>query len=103
MNYQLFFDTSDRTKVTVRLLNGNKIIAEVSRSQKLTSQALLPLIKEILKNNKIDPQDISGVSMNLGPGSYTGLKVGAAVANAFGWFLKIPVNGKNKITNPRFE
>ena len=35
------------------------------------------------------------MELNIGPGSYTGLRVGAAVANALGFALQIPVNGKD--------
>ena len=102
--YKLFLDTSDQNKVLVKLFKENILIAQKSGIRKLSSQVLLPLIDEICREKKIKPNDISEIEINKGPGSYTGLKVGAAIANAFGWYLKIPVNGeKNKIINPVFE
>ncbi|OGG02498.1 tRNA (adenosine(37)-N6)-threonylcarbamoyltransferase complex dimerization subunit type 1 TsaB [Candidatus Gottesmanbacteria bacterium RBG_16_37_8] len=101
---KLFFDSSDRNKIIVRLYKNGKLISAYSRDQKFTSQVLLPLVDRILKENKLTPASISAVEINRGPGSYTGLKVGVAVANTFGWFLKIPVNGnKNKIINPVYK
>ena len=103
MNFKLFIDTSDQNQVLVKLYKENILIAQKSEIRKLSSQILLPLIDEICRENKIKPDDISEIEINKGPGSYTGLKVGAAIANAFGWYLKIPVNGvKNKIINPVF-
>ena len=104
MKFKLFFDTSDRNQIIVKLFKNNEIIASLVKEQQLTSQALLPLIEEIFKILKISTKDIFEIEINQGPGSYTGLKVGAAVANALGWFLDIPVNGKkNNIVNPVYK
>lgn len=58
------------------------------------SQTLLPLIANILQKNKIQKTAISKILVNTGPGSFTGTRVGVAVANALGFALGIPVNGK---------
>ena len=102
--YKLFFNTGDQNKVLVKLFKDKKLIREKSKVRKFSSQVLIPLIEEILRENKITPKEISEIELNPGPGSYTGLKVGASVANAFGWFLKIPVNGQtNKIIQPVYK
>jgi len=104
MKYKLYFDTSSRDRILVKLYKNKKIIAEKSGNRLLTSQILLPLIESCCRKNGITLQNISKVEYNPGPGSYTGLKVAAAVANCLGWYLKIPVNGKkNKIILPKFE
>lgn len=103
-NFKLYFDSSDRNKIAVKLFKNGKLISEKAKKQLFTSQVLLPLIAEICSENKITPHQLSEIEINPGPGSYTGLKVGAAVANALGWYLKIPVNGeKNKIVNPVYK
>jgi tRNA A37 threonylcarbamoyladenosine modification protein TsaB len=38
--------------------------------------------------------DVKELEVDSGPGSFTGIRVGVAVANAIGWALRIPVNGK---------
>lgn len=45
-------------------------------------------IKGILKKNKLELKDISEFIPNLGPGSFTGLKVGVTVSNLFNWVLR---------------
>lgn len=76
----------------------------IIKKQKLGSQVLLPAILEILKKNNKSIKDITEVKVNLGPGSFTGTRVGVAVANALGFALNIPVNGKKgKIALPVYE
>jgi len=67
------------------------------------SQQTLGLINQILKKNKKKVSDISEVRINLGPGSYTGLKIGVSIANTFGFVLDIPVNGQRQLVLPKYE
>ena len=48
----------------------------------------------MLERNKLKIQISKKSEVNRGPGSFTGLRVGVAIANALGFLLKIPVNGK---------
>lgn len=87
-------DTSDNKKISIQLDN-NGIVKELSsESLLLKSEAALPLIDKLLKENKLSLNQIDEINVNIGPGSYTGLRVGVAIANTLGAFLKIPVNGK---------
>ncbi len=93
----LLIDTSSIHKTTVGLLiDDKKQILEDNRQ--LASQNLLLLIYMILKQNNLTIKDINAINVSIGPGSYTGLRVGIAVANALGAFLHIPINNK-KIAN----
>ncbi len=95
----LTIDSTNRGKIIVTF-GDEKIVEE----QKLGSQVLLPLIVRILKKQKATFADISAVEVNTGPGSFTGTRIGVAVANALGFTLNIPVNGKKgKIALPRYE
>lgn len=64
---------------------------------KKTSSSLLPLIEEALRENNLTFEDITEIIVAAGPGSFTGLRVGAAVANALGYLLGIPVNNTKAI------
>ena len=98
----LIIDTADSTVTTVGLKIDGKIHWLKEKTGDLKSQNLLPLIDKILKKYKIDLRDLTGIKVNTGPGSFTGLRVGAAVANALGWVLKIPVNGKEMV-EPKYD
>jgi len=58
-------------------------------------QKLLELIDKLLTKTK--KESISEILVNLGPGSYTGLRVGCSVANTLAWALGIKVNGKDRV------
>ncbi len=89
----LFIDTSDNTKTIVGLIiNGEKKLNQ--RSLQKASQNLLPLIEQILQENNFSFRDLTAIEVNAGPGSFTGLRVGVAVANTLGSFLQIPINKK---------
>lgn len=90
----LFINTADRKKIEVALKKDQKVVNSKFAENDFGSQVLLNLIKEILKDNNLEFKDLSEIEVEKGPGSYTGLKVGASVANALGFSLDIPVNGK---------
>ena len=87
-------DTSNNKKIFVTLINEDKKIEVFLESALLKSEVCLPLIENLLKKNKINIEEIDAIEVNEGPGSFTGLRVGAAIANAFSYLLKIPVNKK---------
>jgi len=66
-------------------------------SIKNQSKELLPNIDKLLKKNKIKPPQLKWVAVNLGPGSFTGLRVGISIANTFGYELNIPIIGKANV------
>jgi len=90
----LILDTADNKKNTVGLKIDNKeyLLTENIPSNK--EQIILLMIDKILNKYKIEPKDLSAIQINVGPGSYTGLRVGLAIANTLSFVLKIPVNGK---------
>jgi tRNA threonylcarbamoyladenosine biosynthesis protein TsaB len=88
---KLFIDTSDRYVIKVGL--GEKIFE--AEAKEGSSQKLLSFIDEKLKEEGASIDKITEIEVNIGPGSFTGLRVGVSVANTLGWALGIPVNGKN--------
>lgn len=89
----LYINTKDQKVITVSLKIEGKVVDSLTDHNEYGSQALLPLILKILEKNKFDFKDLKGIEVETGPGSFTGLRVGASVAQALGFALKIPVNG----------
>lgn len=93
MKTYLLIDTSSK-KAQIALSNEENIIFNKSwESFGDLSDKLLPNIERMLEKNKIKPEDLSGVITYLGPGTFTGLRIGITVANAFSYSLNIPTIG----------
>ena len=90
----LSIDSKDQKKVTVSLKKNGRLLKSLVEQNEFGSQVLLPLINKILKEEGIEFKDLREIEVEVGPGSFTGLKVGVSVANALGFTLGIPVNGK---------
>lgn len=90
----LIIDTADNKKNTVGLKIDHKEYFRTEDVSVSRTQVILPMIDKILKEHKVEMKNISAIEVNVGPGSYTGLRVGLAIANAISFALKIPINGK---------
>lgn len=97
MSKILLIDTS-QDKTVIALSKEEKIIdKKIWQAQYRQSETLLPAIDQLLKKNKLALKDLIGIIVNSGPGSYTGLRVGIATANALSFGLRIPIVGiRNK-------
>lgn len=96
---KLYIDTADNQKIILRL-GRRQIVRKIELGE---TEKLLSLISQ----NLADIKKIKEIEVNIGPGSFTGLRVGLAVANTLGWALKIPVNGKRvdkgEVVLPKYE
>ncbi len=78
----LAIDTSS-VNATVALMNDERLIGEYLISNKKThSQVIMPMIDELLKKCGADIYDIDIFATGIGPGSFTGLRIGIATAKA---------------------
>ena len=94
----LGFDTSLNKTYLALESNGN-VISEVieSTKDKYHSAFLVKKIVEILKNNTLKPQDIALLATNIGPGSFTGIRVGLTIARAFAQSINAKAIGINSL------
>lgn len=90
----LYINTKDQKQVEVSLKKDGEVVESLSEQNEYGSQVLLPLIEKVLKSQKLEFKDLTGIEVETGPGSFTGIRVGVSVANALGFSLGIPVNGK---------
>jgi tRNA threonylcarbamoyladenosine biosynthesis protein TsaB len=94
MKVTIFIDTSNNKEVTVVLKMDEKEFVSKQLLNHRKAQVVLPLIENLLKEHKLELKDLTDIEVNAGPGSFTGVRVGISIANALGYLLKIPVNGK---------
>lgn len=95
----LTIDTKDREKILIGIKINEKIHQEEQRVTNSTSQLLLLSVEKLLKENKLILKNIDSIEINPGPGSYTGLRIGFAVANALSFSLGIKVSHIEPVYN----
>ena len=68
------------------------ILGEFTLSHKKThSEKLMPLIEKLMNELEMKIQDIDFIAISEGPGSYTGLRIGAAIAKSMAYATDIPM------------
>ncbi|MCF6378877.1 tRNA (adenosine(37)-N6)-threonylcarbamoyltransferase complex dimerization subunit type 1 TsaB [Nocardioides KLBMP 9356] len=80
--------------VTVALHDGERVVVEHSSDQPMKhGEHLAPLIARALDEAGIVRQDLTAIAVGVGPGPFTGLRVGIVTARTLGFVLEIPVYG----------
>ncbi len=86
----MLFIRTDAPECEVELRQEGKVVASKKwLAGRDLSQQLLKVILDQLSDAKAQPSQLSGVVFYEGPGSFTGLRIGASVANAFSQALDI--------------
>ena len=78
----------------VSILEDANLIEKIVVNNGLThSESLMPLIDEIFKETNLTLKDINLIVCDIGPGSFTGIRIGVATAKAFSDSLNIDCAG----------
>lgn len=98
---KFYLDTS--TKVAILKLDETSYQAELGRNM---AEKLLSFIDEKLKENNKTWTDIESITFFSGPGSFTGLRIGASIVNVIAHELDVPIfdhhNVRHKIIIPDY-
>ena len=74
------------------LLDGLKLLAEVNIDSSSTfSERLLPSINFLLETNQLNIRDVDAYAVAVGPGSFTGIRIGLSTIKSFAYASKKPV------------
>ena len=93
----LGIDTSTMA-ANVAVLEDDKLICEYTINTKKThSQKLMPMIENMLKLSDLDIKEIDAIAICVGPGSFTGLRIGMETAKAMAHVNNIPLIGVNSL------
>ncbi len=89
----LAVDTSTQ-QIGLALYDGVTVIVEdIWVSQNHHTKELSPAISRLFTKCAINPRDLTGLAIAIGPGSFTGLRIGLSVVKGMALFLHIPVVG----------
>jgi len=87
----LGIDTSTMTG-SVAILTEDRLIAEYTLNTKTThTERLMSAIDHIIQSASLCIQDIDGVAVGLGPGSFTGLRIGITTAKSIAYSIQKPI------------
>jgi len=85
---------TDKPDAEIGLYEGNKQLAyEVWTAHRQLAETIHTKIKTLLESKAKTINDIEGIVAFVGPGSFTGLRIGLTVANTLAYALNIPIVG----------
>ena len=87
------FDTATPA-VSVALHDGDRVVAQAfAVDARRHSELLMPMIAKVMADAGASRADLGAVAVGVGPGPYTGLRVGVVTARVLGSVLGVPVHG----------
>jgi tRNA threonylcarbamoyladenosine biosynthesis protein TsaB len=76
----------------VALVQNQSVIAQRALAEKhVHSEKLLPMIDEVLRDASLSAKHLDAIAVSIGPGSFTGLRIGLSTAKGLALSLSIPV------------
>lgn len=79
---------------SVALSEGERLIAIRESDEDKSHGALLTVfMDEVLKEGRLKSKDLDAISVSIGPGSYTGLRIGVSAVKGFAYALNLPIIG----------
>lgn len=86
------------------VIDDNKLIGEFSLSQDMShSEKLVPMVEELLTSLDLKLKDIDLFAASVGPGSFTGLRIGLATIKAFAHITDKPLVGVSTLEGLAFN
>ena len=101
--YQLLLDSSN-VYLAVGLAKEGKVIDSIFyNAWQRQSELMVNEVDNILKRNKIDKKELDAVVVGIGPGSYTGVRIGVTIAKTIAYALKIKVYAMSSLSLLRYN
>jgi tRNA threonylcarbamoyladenosine biosynthesis protein TsaB len=77
---------------SVALLSDGEILAHITdKEEGKQAERLLSIVESVLAESKLGYSDLSAVAVNVGPGSFTGVRIGMAAAKGLNLVHKMPL------------
>jgi len=89
----LAFDTATTGCSAALLADGRIVARRAAAMTRGQSEALMPMIEDVLAEAGAGYADLSALAVTVGPGAFTGLRIGLAAARGLALALRIPLAG----------
>jgi tRNA threonylcarbamoyladenosine biosynthesis protein TsaB len=89
----LALETTENIGGVAAAIDDNLLLQHNLDPQQRSTQSLAPAVKELLENVGWRPRDVELVALTVGPGSFTGLRVGLAMAKVFAYAVGAGILG----------
>ncbi len=83
----LFMDTHGEL-ITLIIKDGNTIYKEEGTSNRSHSEVAMPTLKRLLDKARVDLEEIDEIIVVIGPGSFTGVRIGVTIAKTLAFDMK---------------
>ncbi|MGL4819202.1 MAG: tRNA (adenosine(37)-N6)-threonylcarbamoyltransferase complex dimerization subunit type 1 TsaB [Bacilli bacterium] len=94
---QLIIDSSTYT-LNIGLAKDGVVIGEYMTHVKTNhAERVMPAIEQLMQSCNVSPGQLTEIVAGIGPGSYTGVRIGMTVAKTLAWTLKIPIVGVSSL------
>src|SRR5262245_12524870 len=93
----LALDTSTHNAALIVLRADGRTFAFVGDAAERHGRGLVPRIQELLRDSGLVPRDLDAIGVGLGPGSYTGVRVGLTTAKTLAYALGKPLVGLDSL------
>lgn len=88
----LALETTD-AQASVALFRDGEVVETLIDSAQRHEETVMPAVEKLLKEAGIVPKNLTGLAVDIGPGSFTGVRIGVCHTNAMAYALGIPVVG----------
>lgn len=99
----LSINTSNTAELILSLDDGIQNKEKKVDARQGKAQMILPELEDFLKSEGKSLKELTEIRIHTGPGSFTGLRVGATIARTLSGLLHIPINGLPPGSLPKIE
>ena len=92
----LALETTDKV-ASVALLTGSGLVEKRIESPLRHEETVMPAVDELLNEAGLAPADLTALAVDVGPGSFTGVRIGVCHGNAMAMALGLPVVAVNAL------
>ena len=95
--YSLLIDTHDK-EVLIVLYKDGKVLDKINKESNMRhSEVTMPSLVDLLSKNSINIEDTNEIFTVIGPGSFTGVRIGVTIAKTLAYLLKKPIRSISSI------